>query len=215
MDLPPLSKEQLSTVLTTSQTAAELLDILAEYENEACLLSPDSSNSELLSFFYSSFFISTLLADKILEARILTKRMPQTLLQNDPSLQNCLNLLRAVWQHRHDQVYKILRELPWSESLKPLVDKYDVHFQEKTLTEISRAYEAIRPATAASYLGLDPASAEKGDPATIQRFTACGWKWNEETQLLEPKRTVTPSVPDGRLFNELGEVMALINNYGS
>ncbi|OJJ31858.1 hypothetical protein ASPWEDRAFT_30826 [Aspergillus wentii DTO 134E9] len=199
MDLPPLSKEQLSTVLTTSQTAAELLDILAEYENEACLLSPDSTNSITAS----------------LEARILTKRMPQTLLQNDPSLQNCLNLLRAVWQHRHDQVYKILRELPWSESLKPLVDKYDVHFQEKTLTEISRAYEAIRPATAASYLGLDPASAEKGDPATIQRFTACGWKWNEETQLLEPKRTVTPSVPDGRLFNELGEVMALINNYGS
>ena len=83
-----------------------------------------------------------------------------------------------------------------------------------SLKEISRTYEAIRPATAASYLGLDSASAEHNDPAIIQRFTACGWTWNEETKLLHPKPIVTPPGPDHRLSNELGEVMALISNHG-
>lgn len=51
--------------------------------------------------------------------------MPQFLLQRDSSLQNCLNLLRALWQHKHEQVYSILRELPWSETVKPLVQQYE------------------------------------------------------------------------------------------
>ena len=55
----------------------------------------------------------------------MTQRMPQDLAQKDPSLQNCLTLLRAVWQQNHEQVYRILRDLPWPESLKPVVKSYD------------------------------------------------------------------------------------------
>lgn len=162
--------------------------------------------------------------------------MPQELLQNDSSLQNCLTLLRAVWQRKYEQVYKILRELPWPEALRPIVQSYEckanhpleyalpllhpsytnltlAHFQEKTLKEVSRAYEAIRPAAAATYLGLDAAAAQQGDPALMQKFIAYGWTWDQEKGLLHPK-PIVDEVPqkDVRLYNELSQVMALIGN---
>ena len=59
------------------------------------------------------------------EARALTRRMPQKLVEQDPTLQNCVILLRAVWQRKYDQVYQILRELPWPDLLKPLVQEYE------------------------------------------------------------------------------------------
>ncbi|RAL01561.1 CSN8/PSMD8/EIF3K family protein [Aspergillus ibericus CBS 121593] len=213
MDLPPLSREQLAAVVASAQSPTELYSTLSEYESEACLLSTsDATQAELLSLYYSTFFFSHLLTDQICEARLSTKRMPQDLLQNDPSLQNCLNLLRAVWQRKYEQVYTILRALPWSEPLKPIVQSYDAHFQEKTLKELSRAYEAIRPAAAATYLGLDPASVEQGDPATMQKFIACGWTWEEETGLLHPKPIIEAPQDDTKLYNELSEVMALVGS---
>ncbi|PWY72489.1 COP9 signalosome subunit 8 [Aspergillus sclerotioniger CBS 115572] len=213
MDLPPLSQNQLAAVVASAQSPTELYSTLSEYEGEACLLSTkDGEQAGLLSRYYSTFFFSHLLTDQIREARLSTKRMPQVLLESDPSLQNCLNLLRAVWQRKYEQVYKILRERPWSEPLKPLVQSYDAHFQEKTLKEVSRAYEAIRPAAAATYLGLDPTAAEQGDPVTMQKFLACGWTWEDETGLLHPKPIIDDPQKDAQLYNELSEVMALIGN---
>jgi COP9 signalosome complex subunit 8 len=55
----------------------------------------------------------------------MTKRMPQDLAQNDATLQNCLRLLRAVWQRKYEYVYKVLRDLPWPEMLKPTVRNYE------------------------------------------------------------------------------------------
>ncbi|KKK16217.1 putative COP9 signalosome subunit 8 (CsnH), partial [Aspergillus rambellii] len=144
------------------------------------------------------------------EARALTKRIPRELLK-DSSLQNCLLLLRAVWQRECEQVYKILRELPWPERCQPVVQSYESYFQEKTLKEVSNSYEAIRPAVAANYLGLDPAPAEQGDPAVIEKFIACGWRWDEETRLLHPKPIITAPPKDSRLQGELSRVMALIS----
>ncbi|PWY89357.1 COP9 signalosome complex subunit 8 [Aspergillus heteromorphus CBS 117.55] len=213
MDLPPLSQQQLAAIVTSASTPAELYRTLSDYEAEACLLSSqDSNQAELLSLYYSTFFFSHLLTDQIYEARISTKRMPQGLLQHDPSLQNCLNLLRAVWQRKYEQVYQVLRELPWSDPLKPIVQSYEAYFQEKTLKEISKAYEAIRPAAAATYLGLDPVTAAQADSTTVQKLTAYGWTWDQETGLLHPKPVVEDPQKDDRLYNELSEVMALIGN---
>ncbi|PLB44741.1 putative COP9 signalosome subunit 8 [Aspergillus steynii IBT 23096] len=145
----------------------------------------------------------------------MTQRMPPNLSQQDSSLQNCLVLLRAVWQREYEQVYKILRELPWSEPLKQVVNSFETHFQEKTLKEVSGAYEAIRPAAAASYLGLDPDLAEKGDPAIIQKFTARGWTWDENTMLLRPKPIPTALETDGDLQNGLDQIMALIGKHAA
>lgn len=66
MDLPPLSKEQLSVVLKSSRSPTELYNILVEYEGEAYLMSTSDSNvSELLSLFYSTFFFAHLLTDQM------------------------------------------------------------------------------------------------------------------------------------------------------
>lgn len=56
---------------------------------------------------------------------MLTKRIPETLVQRSSSLQNCSLVLRAVWQRNYDKIYKLLRELPWPDQLKPLVQRYE------------------------------------------------------------------------------------------
>lgn len=164
------------------------------------------------------------------EARALTERMPETLKHHDPSLQNCLTLLRAIWQNEHGQVYQILRGLPWPETLQPLVKRYesmclvwesiyspftDVHalgfFQDQTLIAVSTSYEAIRPAIAARYLGLDTQAAAKDDPAIIQKFTECGWTWNPETQLLYPSPITVPPT-DNQPSSSIRETMAMLGN---
>lgn len=88
-----------------------------------------------------------------------------------------------------------------------------VHLQNKTLQELSYTYGAIRPEMAASYLGLDPAAAQQGDPAVIQNFTNSGWKWDDGTKLLHPKPIAASRGPGQS--QGLGEIMALVGNAGS
>ncbi|KAL4969265.1 CSN8/PSMD8/EIF3K family protein [Aspergillus stella-maris] len=215
MDLPPLSLDQLSAVLAADSTPADLYTTLSDYEDEACLI-PTTSPTErdLLIEFYTSFFFAHLITDQICEARALTRRIPRELLQAD-SLQNCQLLLRAAWQNKHAEIYKILRELPWPERSQPLVQCYENYFQEKTLKEVSTSFDSIRIAAAATYLGLDSAAAEKGDPTIIDKFTALGWKWESEKGLLHPKPIVTAPPKSDSLQNELSQVMALISNQTS
>ncbi|OJJ63178.1 hypothetical protein ASPSYDRAFT_144796 [Aspergillus sydowii CBS 593.65] len=215
MDLPPLSLDQLSAVIAAAPTPADLYTSLSDYEEQTCLLPTTTANTrDLLVDFYTAFFFSHLLTDQICEARALTRRIPRELLQYD-SLQNCLLLLRAIWQSKHPEIYKVIRELPWSERSQPLVRRYESYFQEKTLKEVSNSYETIRAPTAARYLGLDTAAAEAGDPAIIEKFTACGWRWDSQAQLLHPKPIVAAPPKDDSLQNELSRVMALISNQGS
>ena len=56
---------------------------------------------------------------------MLTQRMPSALVTVDPTLQNALILLGAVWQKDHNQVYEIIRELPWPTSLRGLIRRYE------------------------------------------------------------------------------------------
>ncbi|CAI7646336.1 unnamed protein product [Penicillium palitans] len=202
MELPPLTMEQLSQLVASNAPPSQLFEALSRYELQACLISggnssnTGSSDSTLLSLFYSSFFLVHLLTDQVSEARALTKRIPEALLQHDPSLQNCLTLLRAVWQTQHGQVYQVLRGLPWPDILQPLVRRYESFFQDKTLIAVSRSYEAIRLATAATHLGLDEQLVKQEDPNIISNFTKCGWTWDPESKLLHPKPIViSPAEP--------------------
>lgn len=151
MELPPLTLEQLSQLVASNSPPSKLFETLTEYEQEACLALDESGASsasggdtQLLSLFYSSFFLVHLLTDQVLvflndvlttltlltklhraESRALTERVPANLKQHDPTLQNCLSLLRAVWQTKHGQVYQILRESSWPDVLQPLIRRYE------------------------------------------------------------------------------------------
>ncbi|KAJ5250378.1 hypothetical protein N7489_000788 [Penicillium chrysogenum] len=216
MELPPLTMEQLSQLVASNAPPSQLFEALSRYELQACLIATGSNgltagadDSTLLSMFYSSFFLVHLLTDQVSEARALTKRIPEALLQYDPSLQNCLTLLRAVWQTQHAQVYQVLRGLPWPDALQPLIRRYESFFQDKTLIAVSRSYEAIRLATAAVHLGLDEQLAEKEDPNVISNFTKCGWAWDSESKLLYPKPiVVSPTEPQSS--NGIRKAMAML-----
>lgn len=86
-------------------------------------------------------------------------------------------------------------------------------FQDQTLIAISTSYEAIRPAIAAGYLGLDPQAAENGDPEIIQKFTNCGWAWNSETKLLRPVPITVPPA-NGQASNGIRDAMAMLGRSG-
>lgn len=218
MESPPFTKENLSKVLVSNAPPSQLFEILSQYESDACLMSAGSGSPEtgagdpeMLCLYYSGFFFAHLLTKQIPEARALTQRLPETLKHHDPSLQNCLTLLRAIWQNEHAQVYEILRDLPWPETLQPLVKRYDSFFQDQTLISVSTSYEAIRPAVAAKYLGLDTQAAEKGDLTIIQKFSNCGWTWNPETRLLYPSPiTVLPT--ETQPSSGIRETMAMLGN---
>ncbi|KAJ5577844.1 COP9 signalosome subunit CSN8 [Penicillium hispanicum] len=221
MELPPFSIDQLSKLVAANVPSSQLFEILSQYEMDACLMSPGNGKSEteigdsqLLSLFYSIFFFAHLLTKQIPEARALTKRMPEALRHQDPSLQNCLTLLRAVWQTNHAKVYEILRGISWLEALKPLVQRYESFFQNEAMVAVSTSYEAIRPATAATYVGLDPRAAAQGDSTIVQRFTDCGWRWDSETQLLYPAPIPVPTT-DKPISNGIREAMAMLGSRGS
>ncbi|KAJ5825779.1 COP9 signalosome subunit CSN8 [Penicillium riverlandense] len=221
MGLPRLSTAQLDNLTTSNLSPSQLFETLSHYESEACLsaagpgsLETSRTDPHMLSLFYSSFFIVHLLTDQVPEARALTQRMPETLRSQDPSLQNCLTLLRALWQNQHAQVYHILRDLPWPKTLQPLVRRYESFFQDKTLIAVSTSYEAIRPAVAANYLGLDEQAAAKGDPSIIQKFTGVGWTWDAEAELLHPKPIPT-AVTDTQSINRIQEAMGMLGGRGS
>ncbi|KXG47583.1 COP9 signalosome, subunit CSN8 [Penicillium griseofulvum] len=208
MELPPLTLEVLSQLVASNAPPSQLFEALSRYELQACLMST-GGDSTLLSLFYTSFFLVHLLTDQVSEARALTKRIPEALLQQDPSLQNCLTLLRAVWQTQHGQVYQILRGLPWPDVLQPLVRRYESFFQDKTLIAVSRSYEAIRLATAATYLGLDEQLATQEDSNIISNFTKCGWTWDPESKLLYPKPIVVSPV-EPQSSNGIRKAMAML-----
>lgn len=65
MDLPPLSQDQLSSILSSAATPSELYEKLSQYECEALLASDNQGNPELLSLFYAFFFFSHLLTEQM------------------------------------------------------------------------------------------------------------------------------------------------------
>ncbi|KAJ5986899.1 hypothetical protein N7451_011264 [Penicillium sp. IBT 35674x] len=233
MELPPPSTEQLSKLAASNLPPSQLFEILSRYETDARLILAGNDDPQLLSLFYSTFFFAHLLTEQVSvaytssttaledplsdfntnrpEARALSQRFPEALRLQDPYLQSCLTLLRAIWQKRHDQIYQILRNLPWSKGLQPLVQRYESFFQDQSLIAVSTSYEAMRLPTAATYLGLDSTAAEQGDPAVIKKFTDCGWKWDAEAKLLYPTPIVLPSV-DERPLNGIHDAMKLLGN---
>lgn len=86
-------------------------------------------------------------------------------------------------------------------------------FQDQTLIAISTSYEAIWPAVAANYLGLDPQAAENGEPEIIQKFTNCGWTWDPEARILRPV-PITVAPTKGQASNGICDAMAMLGGRG-
>lgn len=82
-------------------------------------------------------------------------------------------------------------------------------FQDKTLIAVSRSYEAIRLATAATHLGLDQNLAKEEDPNIISNFTKYGWTWDPESKLLYPKPIVV-SLAEPQSSNGIHKAMAML-----
>ncbi|OJD18616.1 hypothetical protein AJ78_01387 [Emergomyces pasteurianus Ep9510] len=198
-----VSLADITHVLATAQSSAVLLQMLMELEGDVSLTFGDThmaGDTEFLSTYYSSYLITLLLENEINEAQMLTRRLPESLVNGDSTIQNTISLLRAVWNQNHAKIYNIIRTTQWPSNINPLVQQYQLFFQNKTFQDISLAYGSIRPSTAAHYLGLDFAgedimrdSTDGPDPELVAIPTEKGWEWNAESKLFSPK--VTTHVP--------------------
>ncbi|PGH09614.1 hypothetical protein AJ79_05670 [Helicocarpus griseus UAMH5409] len=221
-----VSMADIAQVLATTPSPAILLQNLMELEGDVSLTFGNThmaSDTEFLSIYYSSYFLVLLLEDEINEARALTRRLPTSLVAADSTIQSTISLLRAVWNKNHEKIYHILRQTPWPESIKSLVQQYQLHLQNKTFKDISLAYGSIRPSTAAVYLGLDSFvgedamsdSADNTSPELVAMFTSKGWEWNAESKLFIPKVTTQAPKATDSGSAVIGRLAAQLRGHGA
>ncbi|KKZ67312.1 hypothetical protein EMCG_06995 [[Emmonsia] crescens] len=212
------SLADIACVLATAPSSAVLLQKLMELEGDVSLTFGDThmaSDTEFLSTYYSSYLFALLLEDEINEAHMLMRRLPESLVKGDPTIQSTIALLRAVWNKNHEKIYRIIRTTQWPQSIKHLVEQYQLFFQNKTFQDISLAYGSLRPSTAALYLGLDSVgedtmsdNTDGTGPELIDMLTGKGWEWNAESKLFAPKVTTQVRKVTGSGSAAIGQLAA-------
>ncbi|KAK2810247.1 hypothetical protein FQN50_003217 [Emmonsiellopsis sp. PD_5] len=219
-----LSTQDIAQVLATAPSSAALLDKLMQLEADVSLRFGDThmtSDTEFLSTYYSSYFFALLLQDEIHEAHMLMKRLPASLVNLDATVQNTISLLRAVWNKNYEKIYQTIRQSQWPESIKNLVQQYQLHFQNKTFEDISVAYGTIRPSAAAAYLGLEATqedamsdNADSTKPELVAMLTGKGWEWDAGSKLFIPKITTPIPKVSGSGSAVIGQLAAQLRSNG-
>ncbi|EFE44652.1 COP9 signalosome subunit 8 (CsnH), putative [Trichophyton verrucosum HKI 0517] len=219
MSSAPSVPERLTEILSTSTSPLESLIELEGEINIKHLQDGTASDREFLSTYYSSYLICLLLDDDIHEARMIFRRLPLTLLEDDTLMKALEKLVRAVGTRDHGTVYEILKTAPWHKLTEPLVQSYTVHYRNKVIDDTSLSYKTVRLPTIESKLGLEPdsdAMQDTGDDVPsqlIQDLSAKGWTYDSVSRLMHPARPVTQPGAQERIT--LGQVTALIGNHGS
>ncbi|EEP76664.1 predicted protein [Uncinocarpus reesii 1704] len=99
----------------------------------------------------------------------------------------------------------------------------ETHFRDRTLEDLSLAYGALRPETAASYLGFDiappstDAMEDVSSPTTseiIEILVQRGWEYDSATNLLKP--IISTSVAGDPELDQvkIGQLAALLGTHG-
>ncbi|DAA77648.1 TPA_exp: putative COP9 signalosome subunit 8 (CsnH) [Trichophyton benhamiae CBS 112371] len=219
MSSSPSVPERLTEILSTSTFPLESLIELEGTINIKYSQDGAASDREFLSTYYSSYLICLLLDDDIYEARMIFRRLPITLLEDDTLMKALEKLVRAVGTRDHGTVYEILKTAPWHKLTEPLVQSYTVHYRNKVIDDTSLSYKTVRLPTIESKLGLEPdsdAMEDTGDDVPsqlIQDLSAKGWTYDSVSRLMHPARPATRPGAQERVT--LGQITALIGNHGS
>ena len=84
-----------------------------------------SRKTSVLTFTFSDSY----------EARMLILRTPPSLIKASTVLQDCLTLLRAVWEKEYTVTHEILQHSSWPDVLKPLVQAYQSRLAHLSILE--------------------------------------------------------------------------------
>ena len=83
---------------------------------------------------------------------------------------------RALWQHRYDAAYAVVRDFAWSADVAPLVGQLVVAIQERVFALLARAYSTLTLRDASLCLGI-----AASDAALQARLAAAGWRFDAAT----------------------------------
>ncbi|OAL74522.1 hypothetical protein A7D00_0114 [Trichophyton violaceum] len=219
MSSAPSVPERLTEILSASTSPLESLIELEGEINSKYSQDGGASDMEFFSTYYSSYLICLLLDDDFHEARMMFRRLPLTLLEDDTLMKALEKLVRAVGTRDHGTVYEILKTAPWHKLTEPLVQSYTVHYRNKVIDDTSLSYKTVRLPTIVSKLGLEPdsdAMQDTGDDVPsqlIHDLSAKGWTYDSVSRLMHPARPATQPGRQERIT--LGQITALIGNHGS
>jgi len=166
-------------------------------------LSSQLSGGRTGSEVYSELLAGYIALGRLPEAKFLWKRIPDNVKQECPELGKIWEIGKSIWKRDYPNVFQNL-QTDWSDSIKPLMLFITQQYREDTLRLLSNAYSTIKMSDLAQYLGQSPSEAG-------QRVQSLGWKWNKETDMVEPVRCQTESYKRESLNNQLQRVADFIS----
>jgi len=139
-------------------------------------------HSQLLSIYLCNF--------DLCNAKLLWKRIPAEEKITNPILGQIWSVGQKLWQKEHAEVYRLIKNTNWPETIQPFMDSLEDKYRQKSLQLIGKAYQTINSMTFANLVGYSdqPEEAEKllGKLQEEQ-----GWTCDSTYNLIVPKQSST------------------------
>jgi len=120
----------------------------------------------------------------------LWKRIPAEEKITNPILGQIWSVGQKLWQKEHAEVYRLIKNTNWPETIQPFMDSLEDKYRQKSLQLIGKAYQTINSMTFANLVGYSdqPEEAEKllGKLQEEQ-----GWTCDSTYNLIVPKQSST------------------------
>ncbi|KAF5835714.1 COP9 signalosome [Dunaliella salina] len=140
------------------------------------------------------------------DARMLWKRIPQNVKENNAELSAVWRLLQFFWQRQYVGVWQALQSYQWSPQSRPLVDALSLKTREELIDLIGTAYSTVKPSKVASLCGMPQQEAL----AACQKL---GWQYNEGAGTLSVVRKPVSAEHEGvNNLQNLAEYMSHIEH---
>ncbi|KAG1660660.1 hypothetical protein FOA52_008020 [Chlamydomonas sp. UWO 241] len=168
---------------------------------DACEL--ESPNPRVLDEWPHSLHLLGHIYNRTLsDARMLWKRIPAGVKQNNPELEAVWKLLQFSWNRHYQGMWSALQGFQWGVQLKPLVDALVVKTRGELMDLISTAYATVSAAKVATFCGMTEADA----------LAACqgqGWTYDAAVGMLSvvPKPAPKEQMDGYANLQQLSEYM--------
>uniref|UniRef100_A0A1A9WEX3 CSN8/PSMD8/EIF3K domain-containing protein n=1 Tax=Glossina brevipalpis TaxID=37001 RepID=A0A1A9WEX3_9MUSC len=113
-------------------------DIIEGLENEELETPPTNANAKL----YINLFAHYLLVNKITEANLLWKRVPQHIKEESDEIQKLYLLTQCLHSNNLSNFFKHI-QYEWSDDIKTIMDQLHRNTKKNVLTLIGNAYTTI------------------------------------------------------------------------
>ncbi|GFO00001.1 cop9 signalosome complex subunit 8-like [Plakobranchus ocellatus] len=144
----------------------------------------ENGNSPCTATQYSQLLALYLLQNDLCNAKFLWKRIPQTVRQGCPELNNIWAVGQKMWLKDYTGTYEALQK-EWSDDVKGIMTAVQDSVRERALRLVRLAYSSIGADDFATFVGMP---ADKA----IQAAQGEGWDVDLHNRIIIPKKLESP-----------------------